>query len=79
MRHPRATTGANGAGFRPIEVSTGIGRRRRWSAEDKAWIVAESLYPAATATAVARRYGLQASQRLTWRRQLQRRAAATNA
>ena len=60
-------------------MTTAVGQRRRWTAEDKAWIVAESLAPAATAAAMARRYGLQASQLLTWRRQLQRRAAATNA
>ena len=76
MRHPRATTGANGAGFRPIEVVTGVGRRRRWSAEDTAWIVAESLDPATTASAVARRYGLHASQLFVWRQQLQRSASA---
>jgi transposase len=76
MRHPRATTGANGAGFRPIEVSTGIGRRRRWSAEDKAWIVAESRAPATTASAVARRYGLHASQLFAWRQQLRQGGSA---
>jgi transposase len=70
MRHPRATTGANGAGFRQIEMSTGVGRRRRWTAEDKAWIVAESLDPGTTAAAVARRYGLHASQLVAWRQQL---------
>jgi transposase len=70
MRHPRATTGANGAGFRPIEGSTGVGRRRRWTAEAKAWIVAESLDPGTTAAAVARRYGLHASQLFAWRQQL---------
>ncbi len=69
MRHPRATTGANGAGFRQIEVITGVGRRRRWTAEAKAWIVAESLDPGTTAAAVARRYGLHASQLCAWRQQ----------
>jgi transposase len=43
-------------------VITGVGRRRRWSDEEKAWIVAESLDPATTVSAVARRYGLHASQ-----------------
>ncbi len=60
-----------------MEVITGVGRRRRWSLEDKARIVAESLDPATTASAVARRYGLHASQLFAWRQQLQRRAAAT--
>ncbi len=55
---------------------TGVGRRRRWSDEDKARIVAESLDPATTSSAVARRYGLHASQLFTWRQQLQRSASA---
>src|SRR4051795_10268516 len=77
MRNPSATTGTNADSFRRIEVITGVGRRRRWSLEDKARIVAESLDPATSASAVARRYGLHASQLFVWRQQLQRRAAAT--
>jgi transposase len=38
--------------------------------------VAESLDPATTSSAVARRYGLHASQLFTWRQQLQRRASS---
>ena len=76
MRHQSRTTGLNGGGFRRIEGSTGDGRRRRWTAEQKARIVAESLAPATTAAAVARRYGLHASQLFTWRQQLHRRAAS---
>ena len=49
---------------------TGVGRRRRWTAEEKAWIVAESLDPATTTSAVARRYGLHPSQLFVWRQQL---------
>ena len=49
---------------------TGIGRRRRWTDEEKAWIVAESLDPTTTVSAVARRYGLHASQLFTWRQRL---------
>ena len=77
MPHQSATTtGAKVDGCRRLEGSTGVGRRRRWTAEDKAWIVAESLDPATTAAAVARRYGLHASQLFTWRQQLHRRAAS---
>ena len=76
MPHQSATTGAKVDGCRRLEVITGVGRRRRWTAEDKAWIVAESLDPATTASAVARRYGLHASQLFTWRQQLHRRAAS---
>jgi transposase len=76
MRNPSTTTGTNGGSFRRLEVITGVGRRRRWTAEDKARIVAESLDPATASSAVARRYGLHASQLFVWRQQLQRSAAA---
>ena len=62
MRNSSRTTGTNGDSFRRVEVITGVGRRRRWSLEEKARIVTESLDPATTASAVARRYGLHASQ-----------------
>jgi transposase len=48
----------------------------RWSLEEKARIVAESLDPATTASVVARRHGLHASQLFVWRQQLQRSASA---
>jgi transposase len=76
MRNPSRTDSTNADSFRRLEVITGVGRRRRWSDEDKARIVAESLAPATTASAVARRYGLHASQLFAWRQQLQRRASA---
>ena len=44
--------------FRRIEVITGVERRRRWSEEDKARIVAESLEPGVIVADVARRYGI---------------------
>lgn len=55
---------------RRIEVFTGAGRRRSWSAADKARIVAESLAPGATVCGVARRYGLAPQQLFSWRRQV---------
>ena len=76
MRNSSRTDSTNADSFRRVEVITGIGRRRRWTDEEKAWIVAESLDPATTVSAVARRYGLHASQLFTWRQQLQRRASA---
>jgi transposase len=76
MRTHRATTSTKADGFRRIEGSTGGGHRRRWSDEEKAWIVAESRAPATTAAAVARRYGLHASQLFVWRQQLQQRATS---
>src|SRR3954447_21408700 len=45
MRTHGTTTGTNDDGFRRLEVITGVGRRRRWTGEEKAWIVAESLDP----------------------------------
>src|SRR3954447_9711372 len=70
MRNDSRTTSTNDDGFRRVEVITGVGRRRRWTGEEKAWIVAESLDPAATVSAVARRYGLHPSQLFVWRQQL---------
>src|SRR5215213_10045380 len=74
MRNHGRTNSTNADGFRRLEVITGIGRRRRWSDEDNARIVAESLDPATTSSAVARRYGLHASQLFVWRQQMQRSA-----
>jgi transposase len=79
MRNHGRTNSTNADSFRRLEVITGVGRRRRWSLEEKARIVAESLDPATTASAVARRYGLHASQLFVWRQQLQRSAAGTAA
>ena len=76
MRNHGRTNSTNADSFRRVEVITGVGRRRRWSLEEKARIVAESLDPATTASAAARRYGLHASQLFVWRQQLQRRASS---
>ena len=70
MRSHSHTTGTKADGFHRFEVITGVGRRRRWTDEEKARIVAESLDPATTSSAVARRYGLHASQLFVWRQQL---------
>jgi transposase len=69
MRNHSSTTSTNADGFRRLEVITGVGRRRRWTDEEKAWIVAESLDPTTTTSAVARRYGLHPSQLFVWRQQ----------
>jgi transposase len=70
MSTPSSTTSTKADSFRRFEVITGVGRRRRWTDEEKARIVAESLDPATTSSAVARRYGLHASQLFVWRQQL---------
>lgn len=59
------------AGFRRIEVLMGPGRRRRWSAEEKARIVAETLEPGARVSEVARRWQVCPQQVFGWRRQAQ--------
>jgi transposase len=50
-----------------IEVITGVERRRKWSAHEKAAIVAESLAEGAVISEVARRYGLSPQQVFGWR------------
>jgi transposase len=54
---------------RRLEVITGTGRRRRFSDDDKARIVEETLVPGAVVSAVARRHGLTPQQVFSWRRQ----------
>jgi transposase len=56
-------------GLRRIELITGTARRRRWSEDDKARIVVESLAPGANASEVARRNGLSPQQLFAWRRE----------
>ena len=53
---------------RRIEVFTGVGRRRSWSAEEKAAIIAASYVEGETVCSVARRHGLTPQQLFTWRR-----------
>jgi transposase len=59
-------------GFRRIEVLTGPVRRRRWSAEDKARIIAETLVPGARVSEVARRWQICSQQVFGWRREARR-------
>jgi transposase len=58
--------------FRRVEILTGPGRRRRWSAEDKARIVSETLVPGARVSEVARRWQLSSQQVFGWRRAARR-------
>jgi transposase len=53
---------------RRLEVFTGAGRRRTWTAEQKARIVAESYESGEKVSAVARRHGLTPQQLFGWRR-----------
>jgi transposase len=47
---------------RRLEVFTGVGRRRAWTAEQKLRIVAESYANGETVSAVPRRHGLTPQQ-----------------
>jgi transposase len=60
---------------RRLEVFTGAGRRRKWSDEDKARIVTETVASEASVCAVARRHGLSPQQLFGWRRQMREAAA----
>ena len=68
--HQHSAQGFGGAPKPPhrVEVIVGEPRRRRWSAEDKAQITAESFAPGANISAVARRYGVSAGLLHYWRR-----------
>jgi transposase len=59
----------DGHSFRRVEVLTGSPRRRRWSDEEKAAIVAESQVSGAQASEIALRYGLHRNQLYGWRRE----------
>ena len=59
---------------RRLEVFTGSGRRRAWTPEQKAQIVAEIYESGETVSALARRHGLTPQQLFGWRRQARQRA-----
>ena len=54
--------------YRRIELITGTTRRRRWTIEEKAAIVAESTRPGVNVAEVARRFGVNRGLLQTWRR-----------
>jgi transposase len=60
---------------RRLEVFTGAGRRRSWSVEQKAQIIAESQESGETVCPVARRHGLTPQQLFAWRRHARQRVA----
>jgi transposase len=60
---------------RRIEVITGGDGRRRWTLDEKARIVAETLDPGAVVSVIARRYGLTPQQLFAWRREARKRTA----
>ena len=54
--------------YRPVDVQPGSLRRRRWSAEEKARIIEETLVPGARLSEVARRWRVRSQQIYGWRR-----------
>jgi transposase len=67
---------AKGTGYRRVEVLTGPGRRRKWSDDDKARIVAETTQPGAVVSEVARRWQVSPQQVFDWRRQARKALSA---
>ena len=59
-----------GDSYRRIEVITGQRRRRRWTAHEKARIVAESFEEGANISEVARRHGVVRGLLTAWRHKL---------
>jgi transposase len=69
MLDPKAASG------RRVEVITGGGARRKWSDDEKARAIEDSLVPEAVVSEVARRHGVTPQQLFTWRREARRKAA----
>src|SRR6476619_1649440 len=63
-------TDASDGAMARVEVITGPERRRRWSAEQKRAIVAESLAPGEVVTEIARRAAICPGQIYRWRREI---------
>ncbi|OAF02809.1 hypothetical protein AYJ54_25750 [Bradyrhizobium centrolobii] len=59
-----------GDSYRRVEVITGERRRRRWTGEEKARIVAESFEEGVNISEVARRNGVARGLLTVWRRQV---------
>ena len=66
-----------GDSYQRIEVITGKRRRRRWTAEEKARIVAESFEEGANVSEVARRNGVARGLLTVWREKVSAAVAAS--
>jgi transposase len=75
MANASLNDGHQGGTYRRIEVITGSPRRRRWSAEEKARILAESFQPGTRVSDVAFRHGVNRGLVWSWRRQVRKREA----
>jgi transposase len=65
--------------YRRVEVLTGPGRRRKWSDDEKAQIVAEAAQPGVVVSEIARRWQVTPQQVFDWRRQARKALAAAGA
>lgn len=73
MSDTELLTKPNPEAVRRLEVFTGAGRRRSWTAEQKARIVAETYQRGESVSAVARRHALTPQQLFGWRRDARQR------
>jgi len=64
-------------GYRRVEILTGPGRRRKWSGDEKARIVAEAAQPGVVVSEIARRWQVTPQQVFDWRRLARKALAAT--
>ena len=55
-----------------VEIHAGVGRRRRWTAAQKALVVAESVAPGAVGSEGARRHEISPQHLFQWRRAARR-------
>lgn len=62
------------AEVRRFEVINGALGRRRWSSDERARILEETLVPGAVVSVVARRHGLSPQHLFTWRREARKAA-----
>jgi transposase len=73
------SSGGGERSVRRLEVLSGPGGRRRWTAEAKGRIIEETLRPGANIAAVARRHGLIPQQLYGWRGAARARETASGA
>jgi transposase len=79
MANASLDDGHQGGTYRRIELITGAPRRRRWTAEEKARILAESFQPGARVSDVALRHGVNRGLVWSWRRQVRKNGAEAEA
>src|ERR1700694_4952162 len=53
-------------GFGRVEIRTGVGRRRRWTAQEKGRIVAETLTAGVPVAEIARRHDMSSQHLFNW-------------